>query len=109
MPVRLRQKWYLKEWRKFRGLTQQRLADRIEMSKGYISQLEKGDAPYNQDLIEGLADALNCDPADLIMRDPTKPDAMWTIYDQLEPAQRKAWLDVGRAMAPKKRADGSKG
>jgi hypothetical protein len=34
------QHWYLKEWRRYRRLTQQSLADKMETTKGTISKLE---------------------------------------------------------------------
>jgi len=94
--------FYLKEWRKHRGLTQDQLAERIETSKGYISDLERGVRRYNQDLLEALADALNCGPADLLMRDPSREDAIWSIWDQAKPGERQQIVAVVRAMTGQK-------
>lgn len=66
---------FIKEWREHRGLTQQKLADRVGTSKQSISRIEKGEQPYTQESLEALADALNTSPADLISRDPQRePD-----------------------------------
>ncbi len=83
-----KQRWFLKEWRKHRGYSQQRLADMLETSKGYISDLENGNRPYNQDFLERLSDALMCTPADLIMRDPSQPDLIYSIWETLSPVER---------------------
>jgi transcriptional regulator with XRE-family HTH domain len=86
MPRRVGQKpervrHFIREWRIFRGLTQERLADRLETSAATISRLESGKQPYTQPVLEALAYALICEPADLIMRDPNNP--IWSIFDTL--------------------------
>ena len=68
--------FYLKQWRKHRGLSQQMLADRLDTTKGYISELERQVKPYNQGMLEALAFALMCEPADLLMRDPLEPSGI---------------------------------
>lgn len=75
---------YVREWRKFRGLTQERLAERTPFTTGAISQLETGRTKYTQDMLEALAEALQCTPADLLMRDPLREGAVWSIEDQLK-------------------------
>lgn len=65
-----RQQFFLAEWRKHRGLSQQALADAMGTSKGYISELERGVRRYNQDLLESAAKALDCSPGDLLSVDP---------------------------------------
>jgi transcriptional regulator with XRE-family HTH domain len=63
--------FYLREWRKFRGLTLEELGHRIGTSKGRVSDIERGARRYNEDLIEQFAKALDCEPWELIGRDPT--------------------------------------
>src|SRR5262245_37560356 len=94
MPQRVgnpkkRRKTYFKEWRLYRGLTQQRLADRMNTTKANISRIESGKQAYTQDYLEACADALNIDPASLIMRDPSDPAAIWSLWEQAKPAQRQ--------------------
>lgn len=81
-----RRRTFLREWREYRGLTQEQAAERFDISQGQLSRIERGDTPYNQDFIEKAADAYRCEPADLIMRDPTREDAIWSIVDQLKAA-----------------------
>jgi transcriptional regulator with XRE-family HTH domain len=84
-----RRKLFLREWRKYRdNLTQERLADRAGVSQGMISQLENGQSDYTGDLLEKLAYALRCEPADLIMRNPADPEAPWSIWERLKPEHR---------------------
>lgn len=61
---------YIKEWRKFRGLTQERLAERTPFTHGAISQLETGRTSYTQAMLEALAHALDCSPGDLLNVNP---------------------------------------
>jgi transcriptional regulator with XRE-family HTH domain len=61
---------YVREWRLHRGLSLTRLAERIGVTHGAISQLENGKVAYTQGMLEALADALNCTPADLVGRPP---------------------------------------
>lgn len=71
-PKPKKAKHYLREWRKYRGLTQEVLAERTELTSGAISQLENGIINYTQPTLEALAYALNCEPGDLLSRDPVK-------------------------------------
>lgn len=49
----------IKVWREYRGLTQQQLADRIGISKPYLSQLETGKRTGTTEVLSTIADALN--------------------------------------------------
>lgn len=91
-----RRRTFLRQWRDNAGLTQEQAADRIGITQGQLSRIERGDTPYNQDFLERAADAYNCDPADLLMRDPSKKDAMWSIVDQLKVATPEQREDVRR-------------
>lgn len=53
-----------------------------------IGRIETGKQPYTQAVLEGLAEALNCTAADLIMRDPTDSEAPWSIWESLPPTAR---------------------
>lgn len=81
-PPRKRSRHFIGKWREYRGLSQDQLAERIGMSRANYSKIERGVVPYSQDFLEEAANALNCEPADLIMRDPYSP--VWSIYDTLK-------------------------
>ncbi|HTM76766.1 MAG TPA: helix-turn-helix transcriptional regulator [Devosia sp.] len=93
-----RQRHFIREWRAYRGLTQELLADRLGISKASLSRIETGRQPYTQDMLEALAEALMCDPADLIMRDPTTQDAMWSLWESASPAEKAQITSVVRAL-----------
>lgn len=79
---------FLREWRKFRGYTLENAAERVGMSHQNLGKIERGRVPYNEVLLDILADVYRTDRGSLIMRDPTRPDPLWTIYDQLAPVER---------------------
>ncbi len=90
--------WYLREWRKHRGYTQDQLGEMTSLSKGYISQLEIGTRQYTQELLELFAENLRCSPADLIMRPPEDPSGIWSIWDDLSPVERRQVVEIARTI-----------
>src|SRR5262245_17274398 len=99
MPKRPeRQRIFLKEWRRHRGLTQEQLADRIGIDRTIVSKIENGKLDYHQAFLEAAAEALRCEPADLLVRDPTAPAAIWSIWDQLSENQKPQALAVIQAL-----------
>lgn len=82
------QRQFIREWRKFRDLTQEQLAERMGVARSYVSHVEKGKRRYDQYFLEAAAIALNCTPADLIMRDPSQPGAIWSIWEQIPATER---------------------
>lgn len=96
MSKKARSTWYLKSWRKHRGYTQDRLAEMTGLSKPYISQLERGARQYTQELLEVFAEALQCAPADLIIRDPADPDGIWSVWDALGGPQREQVVEIAK-------------
>lgn len=95
-PKPVRRRTFLRQWRDHAGLTQESAADRIGITQGQLSRIERGSTPYNQDFLERAADAYRCDPADLLMRDPSQKDALWSIVDQLKVATPEQREDLRR-------------
>lgn len=85
---------FIKEWRKYRGLSQDALAERLGISKATLSRIENRRIPYSQDFLEACADMLMCDPADLLMRNPSSPDAVWSVWEQIPPTERDHAIEV---------------
>ena len=56
----------IRVWREYRKLTQQQLADKVGVSKPYLSQLESGAREASVNVIKRLAAALEVDVDDLI-------------------------------------------
>jgi transcriptional regulator with XRE-family HTH domain len=89
---------YIRQWRKFRGMTLERLAERVDMTAGNLSQIERGNQPYSQSQLEALAEALQTDVASLLMRDPTDSEALWSIWDQAKQGQRRQIVEISRTI-----------
>lgn len=78
---RPRQKTYLRAWRKFRKLSQEKASGLIGNDRSTLSKIEAGKVPYDQILLEAAADAYGCTPADLLMRDPASIPSV--IFDEI--------------------------
>lgn len=110
-----RPRHFLREWRQHRGFSLERVAEQVEaisaerliadpdhrtmsMTHATLSRIERGLIPYNQHLLEVLADIYQTDCASLIMRDPSAPDAIWSIWEQLRPPERVQMVEIGKAL-----------
>lgn len=106
---------FLREWRKWKGLTLEEAAERIEvvgaqravadpearaisMTHATLSRIERGKLPYNQPLLEILAEIYGTEPASLIMRDPSANEPIWSLWDALSPPARQQAFAVIEAL-----------
>lgn len=85
---------FIKQWRKAKGWSQGKLADAVGVSTATISQIENAKSPYTQGHLEGIAEALGCEPADLLMRNPADPEAIWSLWEAAAPAQRRQIIGI---------------
>lgn len=65
------QRQFVRDWRKHRKLSQEELADRLGVTHGLISQLERGITGLTHDRLESLAEVLGCSAADLLSGPPS--------------------------------------
>lgn len=79
---------YIREWRKHRGMTLEELAAATGVSDGGLSLLERGKFSYTQPMLEVLAEALSCEPRDLIGR---PPNVEWGIADATDRGMAETW------------------
>lgn len=89
---------FIRAWRKHKGLTLEQLAERIGMSHQNLGKIERNIVPYTQTLLELLARELSCEPADLIVRDPSDPVGMWSVWDRLAPVERRQVVEIAQAL-----------
>lgn len=106
---------YLRAWRLSNGLTLAQAAERVErlsesraiadpharpigMTHATLSRIERGKIPYNQVLLEHLAEIYRTDRASLIMRDPSDAEGMWSIWEQLKPVERAQAVEAMKAI-----------
>lgn len=106
-------KTFIREWRKYRGLSLRRLADRLELngpdetfSHASIGRIETGQQPYSQPVLEAIAHALDVEVQHLLSVDPTKDGEVVDILALLrdkDPATVRAFLT---ALPPKTGTNG---
>jgi len=85
---------FIRQWREHRGLSQARLGERIGKSEATISQIENGRQGYSQENLEAIAEALQTDPASLLMRDPSDSEGIWSLWERAKPTERKQILGI---------------
>ena len=89
----------IKEVRKTVGLSQLELAERVGLSRPYLSQIEDGKRNLSTKRQKLIADALGVDPTELVdfdAPDKSDEDTLIRAFRKLAPAQRRAWLDMAR-------------
>ena len=106
---------FLREWREHKGLALEAAAERLvllsqeradadpemrplTMTHATLSRIERGLIPYNQYLLEYLADMYGTDPGSLIMRDPETSAAIWSIWDTLKPTQQNQVVEIAKTI-----------
>lgn len=91
---------FIREWRQYRGLSIEQLANKVELSTSMISQLERGKSGYTQSTLEKVALALDCEPWQLLAcENPGEGADMWRIALMLD---RPAFQSVLRAYEEKR-------
>ena len=87
---------YLREWRHFRHMTQQELADAVGTSKTVISEMERGNLQVSPKWLMKLAPALRTQPGHIIDHDPEELDSdiidIWAHIPDENRAQAAAVL-----------------
>jgi transcriptional regulator with XRE-family HTH domain len=95
-PAKKRQfrRTHIREWRKYRDLTLEALAERVDMTASHFSMLERGQRGYTQETLEAIAEALQTSVGSLLTRNPLDDSADWSIWDQAKPGERKLALEL---------------
>jgi transcriptional regulator with XRE-family HTH domain len=95
---------FIREWRKHRQLTLEQLSSRLEelgqgdLGPSALSMLERGQRAYTQQSLEALANALQTDVASLLMRNPTDPEAIWSVWDNAQPGERRMIVEIAKTV-----------
>lgn len=95
---------FIREWRKHRHLTLEQLSSRLEelgqadLGPPALSMLERGQRAYTQQSLEAIANALSTDVASLLMRDPSDPEAIWSVWEHAKPGERKMIVDIAKTV-----------
>ena len=95
---------FIRQWRVAKSMTLEALAERVGekiggMTHASLSRIERGLQPYSQPILEAIADELTGgDVASLLMRDPSDPNAIWSIWDQAKPGERRMIVDIAKTI-----------
>lgn len=95
---------YIRQWREAKGMTLEALAEAIGERTGEglthasLSRIERGKQPYSQPILEAAAYILGTDVANLLMRDPSDPEAIWTVWDKAKPGERKMIVELAKTV-----------
>lgn len=90
---------YLRQWRFHRGkrpLTE--VAEKVGLTHGQLSKIERGEQPYNQGLLEQLAKLYRCEVVDLLIRDPLEPEAIWSLWARANPSTKRQIVGVAETL-----------
>lgn len=92
----------IREWRRYRDMSQEELAARVGTTSQSIGRYEKGARTVTIDQLEVLATALGCKPADLLP-DPESSLSeterqLLERFDQLDEGRKVALMQVLDAM-----------
>lgn len=99
MPPRKQyRRTFIRQWRKFRGLTLEQLADRIDMKASSLSYLERGQSAYTQGTLEALAEALMTSVPSLLSVDPNKEGEVVDLLRMIDDRNRDQAIRVLRAL-----------
>ena len=91
---------YVRDWRLYRGLTQEQLAGQADYTPATISQLETGKQGYEEKTLIRLAEVLDCHPSDLISGPPEAGNLMAELR-ALPDATRTEIIDALNEMLSK--------
>ena len=94
----------IRAWRESKAWTLERVVARLQedglpITSASLSRIERGIQPYSQPILEGLARAFQCQPADLVMRKPPSKEQieLFSVIEGLDDEQRRRALAVLRA------------
>lgn len=105
---------YLKEWRRFKHLTQKQVVDRLSLhedpnlptTEASLSRLENGKQVYGQRVLEALADIYGCEPDELLGRDPTKEGK---VIDMVRRLDERRQAQIAAFIKALEESDGTNG
>lgn len=84
----------IQQKRKAHNITQEQMAEHLNVTPGYISQIERGVTKINLDTLSSICDVLKCDMTDFIYNSNPEANAsyeddIFSYYEQLTPTERR--------------------
>ncbi len=101
------QRFYFKEWRKHRGLTQEQVVDRLAVmddpnlpqTAASLSRIENGHQPYGPPILEALAEIYVVEAGDLLKNNPEKEGDLVDLLRVMDERKRVQAYAVLEALA----------
>jgi len=98
-------KHYIREWRKFRGVSLRKLAARMESEPGgeeiisyaSINRIEKHEQPFSEPILYALADALDVEAWMLLKVNPLKEGTVIDMVSRLTPDEQAKLSEMLKA------------
>ncbi len=87
---------YIRDLRKYRGLTQTQLAEAIAIHRCYLNKIERGHRYHAKPVLEAIAAKLDCESSDLIRRHTSHTSEIETLYMSLSAEERRRAIDLLR-------------
>ena len=89
--------------RKLCNFTQENLAEKISVTVGYISQIERGITKVNLDTLSKIAEALDCEPAEFLTGTTKQipsylSEDLNKVFSKLNPANKKIILEISEVV-----------
>ena len=84
----------IKERRKICQITQETLAEKLGVSVGYISQIERGIAHANLDTLANISHELNCDITEFLSNVTEKNNDFLNLLNTMNDKQKKMLFDI---------------
>ena len=103
MPARIakpkaRSKVFIKEWREFRKLTQDDLAEELGSTKTSVSRLERGEQALTIDVLDELARILKTTRLAILSRAPGEDDDVHAAWERAKPADKRRIIEIYTTM-----------
>lgn len=90
---------YLREWRLFRGMTQQQLAERVDTNANMIQYLESGERGLSAKWLRRLCAPLDTTPGMILDHDPNSLDSdILEIWATASNREKRQIAEVARAL-----------
>jgi transcriptional regulator with XRE-family HTH domain len=90
---------FLQQWREFRKLSQEALADKVGTTKSVISLLENEKRPLSSKWLRKLAEALDTTPGRILDIDPNETGAeILQLWDHMRTDDRQRAVRILRSM-----------
>lgn len=80
---------FLREWREAADKTLEEVAEKMGITHGQLSKIERGLSPYSQRILEIAATEYGCTVQDLLTRRPEEGEGVFGLWERLTPEQRR--------------------